>query len=323
MKKLFTKIAIAVAGFTGVAVAQQDPQFTQFMNNKLIYNPGYAGTSGGVCGVAQFRQQWVSFSGAPQSFALALNTPLTGLPIGVGLTIMSDKIGPMNTVFVRAAGSWNKKIGPGTLGLGLDFGMLQKKISDTWIVPEPLKNDPRIPGNFGNGYSNPDLNKLTYDIGLGAFYQIPDKFYVGISSTHLPAQTIKGKDKVQFELSRHYYFMAGYTIPATPWLKVTPNVLVKTDAAATTMDANLTLLWSEMIWIGGTYRTSDAAAILVGYQQKFGPGNVGKFKIGYSYDFTTSTLNKYSSGSHEIILGVCYTPKVKKQTTYGSDRFLD
>jgi type IX secretion system PorP/SprF family membrane protein len=290
----------------------------------LIYNPGYAGTSGGACGVAQFRQQWVSFAGAPQSIAVAVNTPLTGLPIGVGLTIMSDKIGPMNTVFVRAAGSWNKKIGPGTLGLGLDIGMLQKKISDTWIVPEPLKNDPRIPGSYASGtFSNPDLNKLSYDIGVGAFYQIPDQFYVGISSTHLPAQTIKGKDAIQFALSRHYYLMAGYTIKATPWLKVTPNVLAKTDGAATTLDANLTLLWSDMIWIGGTYRTSDAAAILVGFQKPFATGNAGKFKIGYSYDFTTSNLNKYSSGSHEIILGVCYTPKPKKQTTYGSDRFLD
>src|SRR3954465_7707739 len=115
MKKLFTKIAIAVAGFTGVAVAQQDPQFTQFMYNKLIYNPGYAGTSGAICGVAQFRQQWVGFAGAPQSIAIAGDMPLSGIPLGIGLTVMNDKIGPANTVFARLAGSYNiKKIAGGT-----------------------------------------------------------------------------------------------------------------------------------------------------------------------------------------------------------------
>ena len=134
MKKLFTKIAIAVAGFTGVAVAQQDPQFTQFMHNKLIYNPGYAGTSGAICGNMQFRQQWASFDGAPKTIAVAFDMPV--LPnLGAGLSIISDKIGPMNTLFLKVPVSYNLKVGnKGTLGIGLDIGFLQKKISNDWIV---------------------------------------------------------------------------------------------------------------------------------------------------------------------------------------------
>jgi type IX secretion system PorP/SprF family membrane protein len=161
MKKLLIRAALVVVSFTGVAVAQQDPQFTQFMHNRLIYNPGYAGTSNAICGVAQFRQQWSSFTGAPQSIALAVDMPITGLPIGVGLNIINDKIGPMNTLFIRAAGSFNKKIGGGTLGIGIDLGMLQKKISADWIVPEPGKIDSRIPGTYGDALSNPDFGKVT------------------------------------------------------------------------------------------------------------------------------------------------------------------
>src|SRR5688500_7851848 len=118
MKKLFTKIAFAVAGFTGVAVAQQDPQFTQFMYNKLIYNPGYAGTTGAICGVVQYRNQWNGFEGAPTSFAVAADMRLKNLPLGLGINVISDKIGPMSTNFIRFAGSFNKKIGQGTLGAG-------------------------------------------------------------------------------------------------------------------------------------------------------------------------------------------------------------
>src|SRR6478752_3612826 len=107
MKKLFAKIAFAVAGFTGVATAQQDPQFTQFMFNKLIYNPGYAGTSGAVCGVIQYRNQWLGFEGSPTDIAASVDMRLKTAPLGIGLSVISDKIGPMSTTYARIAGSFN------------------------------------------------------------------------------------------------------------------------------------------------------------------------------------------------------------------------
>ena len=322
MKKLLTKVAILVAGFTGVAVAQQDPLFTQFMQNKLLYNAGYAGTSGGVCGVLQFRQQWAGFSGSPQSVALSLDMPLQNLPIGVGLNVMNDKIGPLSTLYIQAVGSFNKKIGKGTLGIGITIGMLQKKISSDWIVPEPGKIDPTIPGSYGDQLSNPALNKISYDIGFGAFYQIPNNFYVGISSTHLPSQVIKGDKSVEYQISRHYYFMAGKTFQINKWNKITPNVMVRSDVAATSVDLNLTYMWSDLIWVGCTYRIVTAVAPMLGFQKSFGGGYT--MRVGYSYDVAVAQqVRNNSKGSHEIILGVCFVPKIKKLTTYGNDRYLD
>jgi type IX secretion system PorP/SprF family membrane protein len=162
------------------------------------------------------------------------------------------------------------------------------------------------------------------DLGFGAFYNIPGKFYAGLSSTHISAQEIKGANDLRFKVSRHIYFMTGYTIQLNAWSKVTPNILYKTDIAASSADLNLTYLWSDMIWVGGTYRLDNAAAVLIGYQGKAMAGNTLSYKIGYSYDFAaTSALSKYNSGSHEIILGACFTPKIKKTTTYGDPRFLD
>ncbi len=323
MKKLLVKITIVFAGFSSVAVAQQDPQFTQWMFNKLIYNPGYAGTSGAVCGVAQYRQQWTAFTGAPQSIAVAADMRLKAVPIGVGLNVISDKIGPMNTTFFRIAGSYNiTKIAGGTLGIGIDAGILQKRISDTWVVPEPLLVDPTIPGGYGSmGLINPDLNKVTFDLGFGAFYQIPGKMYLGISLTHLPAQQIKSGD-LGFKVSRHYYLMGGYTFQLNKWSKLTPNVFYKFDNAASALDLNLTYLWSDMIWVGGTYRLEDAAAVMAGFQGKAGLGNSIGYKVGLSYDLP-GQMGKYSSGSYELVLGVCFSPKVKVPTTYGNDRYLD
>jgi len=322
MRKLFTKIAFAIVGFSGVATAQQDPQFTQWMHNKLAYNAGYAGTGGGICGVLQFRQQWVSFEGAPQSIAVAGDMRLPGIPLGVGLNIINDKIGPMNTLFIKAAGAYNKDFANGsTLGIGLDVGILQKSISNTWITPETGKVDTHIPGSY-DALSNPDLNKLTYDLGFGAFYQKPGKYYVGLSSSHLPAQKV-GDGNIKYNMTRHYYVMAGYSFDINPRNKITPNVKYKSDIASTAVDINLTYMFDNMVWAGATYRLSDAAALLIGYQSKPTGKNALVWRIGYSYDYTLSNIKGYTSGTHEIIAGFCITPKVKKITTYGDPRFLN
>jgi type IX secretion system PorP/SprF family membrane protein len=321
MKKLLTKVAITVVCFSGVATAQQDPQFTQWMHNKLAYNPGYAGTGGGICGVLQFRQQWVSFEGAPQSIAVAGDMKFSNLPLGVGLNIINDKIGPMNTLYIKAAGAFVTPIGLGNLGIGLDIGILQKSISNTWITPETGKEDLHIPGSYG-ALSNPDLNKLSYDLGFGAFYQIPGEFYVGLSSSHLPAQKI-GDGNIKFDMTRHYYVMAGYTYKINPRNKLTPNAKYKSDLAATALDVNLTYMWDDQVWVGGTYRLNDAAALLIGYQSKPSGKSGLVWRVGYSYDYTLSKINGYTSGTHEIVAGFCLTPKVKKITTYGDPRFLN
>lgn len=323
MKKLFATVTIAVAGFSGIVNAQQDPQYTQWMFNKLVYNPGYAGTSGAICGVAQYRQQWMGFPGNPKTLAFSGDMRLSAVPLGVGLNIMSDKISAIQTTFIRAAVSYNiLRVGGGTLGLGLDLGVLQKSVNSDFIPPEPQYHDIHLPGYTGpGGITNPDFNKMTFDVGLGAFYQIPGKFYAGLSTTHLPAQQIKEGD-LGFKVSRHYYVMAGYTFMLNKWSKLTPNVFYKFDQSASALDLNLTYLWSDMIWLGGTYRPNDAAAVLLGYQGKAGYGNALGYRVGLSYDLP-GTLKKYSNGSFELVLGVCYTPRVKKPTTYGNDRFLD
>lgn len=319
MRKLITKISLAIAGFSGVLMAQQDPQFTQFMHNKLMYNPGYAGTRGGICGVLHFRKQWTSFPGSPQSIALTADMRIPDMPLGVGINFMQDAIGPMKTIFLRLPASFNMPLAGGTLGLGLDIGMVQKQINEAWLPPDAGMIDPRIPG-AGDWGSNPDLNKLTFDVGFGAFFRKNNEYYVGLSSTHLPAQTLKGGDDVQFKMTRHYYLMAGYYIKPDPRNWIIPNIMVRSDVNATVIDANVTYMWDQKLIAGITYRHTDAIAPMIGWQHALPTGYV--IKGVYSFDKTLSNIKGYSSGSHEITLGVCYTLKQKKMASYGDDRFL-
>ncbi len=320
MKKLFTKVVVALACISNVLIAQQDPQFTQFMHSKLIYNPGYAGTSNAICANLLYRQQWVNFDGAPQTGLLSFDMPI--LPqLGIGVNLMSDKIGAIESFFGRAAVAYNMNLGQGRLGLGIDVGMLQMKISNTWIAPEPGKDDASIPGYqaTGSNNTNPNLSKVTYDLGFGAFYQIPNTMYIGLSSTHLPAQTIKGGGDVNFNMARHYYFVAGYTFKINPRNTITPNVKVKSDAATTQLDVNLTYEYDQFFWLGVSYRMEDAIAPMLGVRLLKDKA----LKIGYSYDYTMSQIKGYTSGTHEIMIGYCMNKKTTKPTVYGNVRFLD
>jgi type IX secretion system PorP/SprF family membrane protein len=319
MKRLITKVVVAVACFSNVLMAQQDPQMTQFMYNKMIYNPGYAGTSNAICATVQYRQQWVNFAGAPKTGILSFDMPV--LPyLGVGLNLMSDQIGADKTFFGRVALAYNRPIGPGRLGIGLDAGILQKQISQDWITPEPGKTDVSIPGYANaNGTTNPNLSKVSYDLGFGAFYQIPNKMYVGLSSSHLPSQTLKAGEQIKFQMARHYYLMAGYTFNLNPRNTISPNIKVKSDAATTQLDVNLTYEYDKLIWLGVTYRMEDAVAPMLGVRLL----KDKSLKIGYSYDYTLSKIKGYTSGTHEIMIGYCMTKKTVKPTVYGNVRFLD
>lgn len=323
MKKIFTTLTVALAAFTSVSFAQQDPQFTQFMHNKLIYNPGYAGTSEAICANVLYRQQWVNFPGAPKTGLLSFDMPIGQLPLALGVNVMSDQIGFAKTTFARVAVAWNRHIGAGVLGIGIDGGILQQSFSGNWITPDGNGvHDATIPDYQSGSVTAPNsgLNKLTYDLGFGAFYSIANKMYVGISSSHLAAQDIKSSDSVKYSLARHYYIVGGYTFDLSPEHAIQPNIKVKSDAASTQLDVNLTYIYNKTLSIGITYRLQDAIAPMIGYRFL----KDKSLRVGYSYDLTTSKIKGYSSGTHEISAGYCFNvKKPKKVSSYQNARFLD
>ncbi|MBL7892120.1 MAG: PorP/SprF family type IX secretion system membrane protein, partial [Bacteroidia bacterium] len=130
MKKTLTTLALAV--IAGASFAQQDAQFSQNMFNKLSINPGFAGTNKAICATALYRQQWVSFPGAPKTGLISIDAFVNPVHGGLGLTVCSDQLGFDKTLIAKAAYSYHMVVGPGTLGIGLEAGMIQKQLSGTW-----------------------------------------------------------------------------------------------------------------------------------------------------------------------------------------------
>ncbi len=337
MKKITTLLFAVALGFTGLLKAQQDPQFTQFMYVKQAYNPAFVGTDGTICFNALYRQQWVSFPGAPKTGVFAFNMPVNLLGgMGVGLYFANDQLGFMASNAVRLAAAKHFVIGEngGLLSVGLDAGIFQQRINGTFIAPQTL-NDPAIPSNPQSstnplGTNAPGLNKIVPDFGFGLYFTMPNKMYVGVSTSHLAASSLQGATapsttntvgyNLTYDMARHYYIVAGYTFSFQGGdHNIIPNLKIKTDAATTQVDMNLTYMLQKKFWLGVTYRLQDAVAPMLGYQFPFG------LKAGYSYDVTLSKIKGYSSGTHEVMLGYCFKPKppVKAQSHWNVRYFED
>lgn len=293
MKKIFTAVAASSLLFVGtVANAQQDPQFTQNMFNRLYSNAGYAGTSDGICATALHRQQWVGFNGRPVSTVINIDGTVKALHGGLGLSILSDKLGAQYSGGVKLSYSYHLKLGGGILGIGVEGGILFNTLDGSQLNPIQSGDQNIITSNQGG---------VASDLGFGLYYR-SDKLYAGISANHLIGPTLEyaeGGNISEVTIARHYYAMAGYTWDVSANFALLPSVFVKTDAASAQFDLNLNVMWKNMIWAGASYRIDDAVAILAGVQ-------LYDFRLGYSYDITTSGLNSYSNGSHEVMLGYCY-----------------
>ena len=316
MKKVITTLVLVASAV--MINAQQDAQFSQYIHNKLSYNPGYAGTNQAICAVAMYRQQWVSFPGAPTTILFGMDAPvLVETPIhgGAGLTVVSDALGNDKSLFARGSYAYHQPIGAGILGIGIEVGMIQKSLDFYWTPPDgstSIGPDPSIPDAAAKA--------LTYDLGFGVYYTTP-KLYVGLSSSHLPEQLLaNATTQLDFKNARHYYVLAGYTFDINSSFKLMPSVLVKSDAKSTIFDVNCNVMWNNMVWLGANYRMTDAIVAQVGFQKA---NDKMAWKVGYSYDITMSDLKNHSNNTHEIVLGYCFkiVKKVKKQS-HINPRFL-
>ena len=84
--------ALMLTCYTGFA--QQDAQFTQYMYNTININPAYAGSRGVMSIFGLHRTQWVGLDGAPTTNTFSLNTPISNSNLGVGFSLVNDRIGP-------------------------------------------------------------------------------------------------------------------------------------------------------------------------------------------------------------------------------------
>ncbi|MDP1726679.1 MAG: type IX secretion system membrane protein PorP/SprF [Bacteroidota bacterium] len=340
MNRNFTQVIVFfVLSLVGSKIwAQQDPHYSQFMFNKLTFNPGYAGaTDGKICVTLLHRTQWMGFSSkntqqdpilykdlyqgdAPVDLVGSINAALSPnvekfmSRIGVGLTFSKDQLGFETTVMPKFSLAFRQPFSnQSVLGIGVAFGLMQKGLDGSKLNALD-KADPRVPKGNVQGTGN--------DIDFGLYYTLPslgrlfENFYVGASVTHINQSKItyewfEPTGSITIDNKMHFYIVTGaeYQLPI-PSMRLQPNILIKKDPAKIQADLNCFLLWNQNIRGGLTWRPMDAVVVLAGYEFPFG------LNVGYSYDLTTSKILKYSSGSHEIMIRYCFGIKIPPRPRY-------
>ncbi len=305
--------------------AQQDPQFTQWYMDPVTSNIAAAGQTNLTNINAFYRQQWVGIERRPVTTLLNFDTKFGEGPIGMGVQLYQDDIGNEQNTMIKIGPSFtfnNNSTGTRFSG-GLSLSIFTKRIGDfySWVPPDgegSIPNDPAIPNSVTTS------NAIDLDFGL--FMRNSNKYYAGISSTHLLQSSFKD---FSITPSRHYYIMGGYNFSLSgDDLVLRTNFLTKTDLAATAVDFNINVLLNNMLWVGASYRPGDAIAPVLGYQLKMEKqdqisNSEQLLRIGYSYDVTTSELQSYSNGSHEIFLSYGFVFKSTPiQNKYANPRFL-
>lgn len=291
-----------------IVEAQQQPQYSQYMNNNYIINPAVGGSEDFIDIKASYRNQWVGFEGAPVTYYLSGHTPLgkqSGKPYprkdkfknyhGLGAYLYNDRTGPFNRTAGYLSYSYNMALNQKLrVAMGAFLGLQQYKLN----------------GDQLNFYDNAEAlgiqSSIVPDASVGVWLY-NHRFYAGISTTQLFQNNLGFVSNNDISLNQggygklnnHYFITSGIRISINPDLFIVPSILVKVvSPAPISIDLNAKLKYKNFLWCGLSYRNMDAVYAMAGVTIK------ELIDIGYSYDTSISSIRYYNSGSHEILIGV-------------------
>lgn len=271
------------------AFSQQDAMFTHYAFNTLAANPAYAGSRDVITVTGLHRSQWVGFDGAPTTQTLTLHSPAFTEAVGLGLSIVNDKIGPVQMTSLYGDLSYRIKLTNKTkLAFGLKGGgnLMQGDIAT-------LKTDQAGDGAFQNISS-----KFLPNFGAG-IYLSNEKWYAGVSAPKLLENSfLENSTGVLDGERRHFFLIAGFVARLSQNVKLKPTTFVKaTEAAPIEADLTAMFIFNDKFELGVMGRTGDALGVLLGYN--FNP----QLRLGYSFDWSfQNTTGKYNVGSHEVMV---------------------
>jgi type IX secretion system PorP/SprF family membrane protein len=283
---------------------QQEAQFTQYMDNMLYYNPAYAGSRDMMNITAMHRQQWAGFKGAPMSTTFGLHTPLKYESIGVGLSLLNDKVGPTNSTWINADLSYSLRFKKhkGRLSFGVKGG-LNLLNGDLVSLVKQDQTDQSLNVRF--------QNELQPNIGAGVYYH-SDQWFLGVAIPRIIDNLKNAGDfsNVEYISQRHYYLTVGGYIKTGRMLKLRPSAMLKlTDNAPLALDVSLAFIFYDKFWLGANYRLQESGGLMLQYQIS------NQFKIGYAYEMSLTKLRTHNAGTHEILLSYDLLFKSKSLTS--------
>jgi type IX secretion system PorP/SprF family membrane protein len=271
------------------------PVYSQYLQNGLMINPAYAGTRGSLSAFLSYRMQWMGVPDAPVFQTFSLNAPMKNDRVGLGLMAQFMKFGFTKSQSIYASYSYHLKLNTGRISLGLKAGFDRSNTDYSGLLTS-VANDPVFTGDV-RPYMLPN-------IGAGVYY-FSERLFGGISIPSFLSyrkNTSTGSVEAYHSIANYdFMFSGGGLITFTSALKFKPSFLMVYSPDKTKklsqFDINGNMIFGDMIWVGGSWRTSEQ--VLVGILQlQLNP----QLMFGFSYDYPVGRMSTYSKGSSEFIL---------------------
>jgi len=294
MKKRLLNILILIVVTIGAipSMAQQLPQFTQYMYNTIAINPAYAGSRETLAIVGLHRSQWAGFPGAPTTQTLSVHSPLRNEKIGLGFSLINDELGFENFVYMYGDFSYTIKLNEiSKLAFGLKAGFTSFGVDNELYTSNSDNSSDQLLGAIDN--------RWIPNVGAGVMWMW-ERGYLGLSAPRLINNnytkdgSFKVLERVGYYLTGGYVFDIGYTT------KFKPAFMIKaTNGAAISTDVGANFLFFEKLWLGIAHRfnnTSGAWGFMTDFQI------LRDWRIGYTFELPTSEIRPYTNGTHEFII---------------------
>jgi type IX secretion system PorP/SprF family membrane protein len=306
MNKLYFATLFVFISFIDT-FAQQDPHYTQYMYNMNVINPAYAGSKENLSFGLLYRKQWVEIEDSPTTFSFSGSAP-AGSNVGLGLSVISDRIGPVEEKNVYGDFSYTLSLGgEHKIAFGVKAGATFHDVglySDIGNGKVPDASDPAFAEDTSEVYPN---------VGTGLFYYT-NKYYVAFSVPNMLKSKHLDFNGRQFGTeTQHYFLTGGYVFDLNPNLKFKPFTMVKSAFnAPTSVDVSTNFLIKEKLELGATYRLQDSFGAMVNF------AITPSLRIGYAYDHIVSDLKVATPSSHEVILlfDLSFSKKVSQSPRY-------
>lgn len=273
-------------------VEGQEPVFfAQNAQNRMVYNPAWAGDRD-IPGFSLLsRQQWVSWEGSPSANLLSFHTRLPDKNVGLGISLEYERMGPVQYTGMKGMYSYSLSVGQkSTLNLGLqgEFRLLQVRIAHLQLVDQ---GDPL--------YTDDPGMKFQPNVGIGAAF-VRGNFRAGISMPRLlkSALTPHEGETSQWSSSRQVlYTDLGWHQAINENISLDPSLLLAFSAGRSPLiELSSMVHFGEKISLGAMYRFDQTLGGMVRYR------HMNKYIFGYSYDLSLGKLLN-NVGTHELFLG--------------------
>lgn len=268
--------------------AQQDPIFTNYLQNPIAFNPAIAGTIDGLNLSLLSRLQWVGLDGAPASYSFGAHTPYVKQNMGLGFNVMTDKAGPLRNTHITGSYAYQITVFPGAkLSMGLKAGISSYNAS----IGGLQVNDPSDP-NFQT-----NEKRISPNLGVG-FYFYTETYYAGFSSPRLIEPRLNKEYRESKEpYNPQFYLMGGYNFTISNDWRFLPSALIGImGGSPISTDIMAQFMYLNRFYFGTHYRIGDAMGLFVNAKI------TSDFTFGYAFDFTLNKLSSVNSGTHELML---------------------